>query len=224
VTSEAQLGASATFCDYITETQIRKLAPQSIVDFGAGAGKYGWLIRRILGNEPHIIGVDGYQPAVDALSKGGVYSTASCKLLQNWLDDTSDRHSLAIFGDVIEHLTPGEIHRVMRSAMERFDHIIIVVPLHDIFQDDSYGNALEIHRAYITHDFFDRYKPVEKHIVQGDEYTIMNVLIPTKRMNEQTVKRWAWRAFHYSMLALQPVGLARPLVNLIKMTPWKRLR
>jgi hypothetical protein len=54
----------------------------------------------------------------------------------------------------------------MRSAMEQFDHIIIVVPLHDIFQDDSYGNGLEIHWAYITHHFFDRYKPVEKHIVR----------------------------------------------------------
>src|SRR5688572_29064891 len=198
MTSEARLGASAALCDFVTENQIRKLAPHSIVDFGAGGGKYGRLIRKALGKSPKIIGVDGYQPAVDALREGGVYDGASCKLLENWLDDTSDRHSLAIFGDVIEHLTPRQIHRVMRSAMQRFDHIIIVVPLHDIFQDDSYGNELEIHRAYITHDFFDRYKPVEKHIVQGDEYTMMNVLVSTGLVQKSALRRWAWRAFHYS--------------------------
>src|SRR5688500_4610268 len=102
MTSEAQLGSRAAVCEFVTESQISKLAPQSIVDFGAGGGKYGRLIRKALGKSPRIIGVDGYRPAVDALREGGVYDGASCKLLQDWLDDTSDRHSLAIFGDVFE--------------------------------------------------------------------------------------------------------------------------
>jgi hypothetical protein len=221
MTSSQQLGSSVAICDFVIEEQLRKLAPKSVVDFGAGAGKNGIIVRRIV-PECELVAVEGYEPAVQSLRTGGVYNKVHHALLQEWVADGSDRFSLAIFGDVIEHLTPRQIHSVLSICLKRFDHIIIVVPLHDIFQDDSYGNELEIHRAYITESFFDRYMPIEKHIVEGG-YTIMNVRIDSSRERAPLVRSIPWKIFHCFMLVLQPLGLARVFVNLLKKTPIKKM-
>lgn len=216
MTSAAQFGSSATLCDAALEDQLRKLNVTEVVDFGCGAGKNGKIIRRVLGDRCKIIGVDGYRPAVDALRAQGIYSHVDHALLQDWIDCMPDRHNVALFGDVIEHLSPSQIRRVMRACMKKFDHIIVVVPLHDIFQDDSYGNQLEIHKTYVTEGFFDRYRPHEKHVVADGRYTIMNLLITPARKRKPFLARVLWGGFHITMLTLQPVGLARPLVAFLK--------
>ena len=94
--------------------------------------------------------------------------------------------------------------------------IIVVVPLCDIYQDECYGNSLEIHRSYITESFFDRYNPVEKHIQVMKNWTIMNVKIrcgPKKQLSPKQVGR---RIVHVFVPYLQPLGLARPLVKLMR--------
>lgn len=222
MTSEAQLGSSTSLCDFVLEHQLLQLKPSSVVDFGAGGGKNGRLVRRVL-PDVKLTAVEGYEPACAALRNGGIYSDVWSGLIQDWVSQGSERYSVAIFGDVLEHLKPGEIHDVLRACLHKFDHIIIVVPLHDIFQDDSYGNKLEIHKSYVTEHFFDRYHPTEKHIVEGS-YTIMCLLISTRRQRKPLFNRIAWNVFHASMLALQPLGLARPLVDLLKLTPIKKIR
>jgi len=216
MTSAAQFGSSATLCDAALEDQLLKLDVSEVVDFGCGAGKNGKIIRRVLGNDCKLIGVEGYRPAVDALREAGGYDRVDFALLQEWVERAPDRHNVALFGDVIEHLTPREIHRVMRACVRKFDHIIVVVPLHDIFQDDSYGNELEIHKSYVTEGFFDRYRPHEKHVVTDGKYTIMNLLITPGRGRKPFLARALWGGFHVAMLTLQPVGLARPLVAMLK--------
>jgi hypothetical protein len=221
MTSEAQLGSSATLCDYILQNQIGKLEPKSVVDFGAGGGKNGRIVRRV-NHDCNLIGVDGYEPAAKKLNEGDVYSSAQHLLIGDWFRKAGERHSVAIFGDVIEHLGPREIRNVMRQAVKRFDFIIIIVPLHDIFQDASYGNELEIHKTYVTENFFDRYRITEKHIVHGKEYTIMNVLINNRDVPKPLLKRVMFAGFHYLMLVTQPIGLARPCVNLLKLVLGKK--
>jgi hypothetical protein len=190
----------------------------NLVDFGAGAGKNGKLARSVLGSTCKLIAVEGYEPAAIVLREQNIYDRVDHALLQDWVDSEKERHSVALFGDVIEHLTPSEIHRVLKACIKKFDYVIVVVPLYDIFQDDSYGNELEVHKAYITPSFFDRYKPAERHIVEGETYTIMNLLIETRRPKKPLLKSVLWNGFHLTMLALQPLGLARPLVSAIKAT------
>jgi len=209
-------GVSSSQCDYVLDRQLAQLRPANIVDFGAGAGKIGRMVERALGTSCQRIAVEGFEDAARMLRDNKVYDRVDTALIQEWLEKDPGRYSVAIFGDVIEHLTPRQIHAALKKCLEKFDYIIILVPLYDIFQDDAYGNPLEVHRAYITSGFFDRYKPVEKHIVEGDEFTIMNLLIPATRQHKPLYRRLSWRAFHYSMLALQPIGLARPTVDLLK--------
>jgi len=220
-----QYGASTWLCDYIVAQQLRALAPREVVDFGAGAGKNGELVRQVLGRDCRLIAVEGFEKTAKMLRGGSIYDQVDHCLLQEWVDRNAAPHAVAIFGDVIEHLTPREIHYVVRRALTQFKHLIIVVPLYDIFQDDAYGNPLEIHKAYITGSFFDRYKPTEKHIIESPDFTMMNLLIHSERVTKPLHRRLAWQAFHLGMLTLQPIGLARPTVDVLKRTVgrYKRL-
>lgn len=215
---EAQHGSSTSLCDYIVEHQLDLIRPRAVVDFGAGGGKNGRLVRAILGTKCKLIGVEGFQPAADRLAEVGDYDRVDRALLQDWVGRDLERYDVAIFGDVLEHLPPSEMHYVMRKCLEKFDYFIIVVPLYDIYQDDVYDNPLEVHRAYVTHSFFDRYNPLEKHVIEGSGYTIMNVLIKSHRDPVPPYQRIMRVGFHRIMLILQPVGLARPFVDLLKRT------
>ena len=223
MTSAAQFGSSEYICDFAVEEQLRKLKPTSVVDFGSGGGKYARMVRRVVGDGCKLVAVEGCMSTVTALREAGLYNQVERALLQDWLKMEISHYSVAIFGDVIEHLTPSEVRRCMKLALQKFDYIIIVAPLHDIFQDGAtyesgVYNELEKHKTYITKGFFDRYSPISKHIVVGEEYTIMNVLIQARRPKKPLVKRAAWSTFHLAMLTLQPLGLARPTVDLLKMT------
>jgi hypothetical protein len=214
-----QLGSSVSYCDYIVEHLIADIKPTTAADLGAGAGKYCRMIRRIAPS-CRITAVEGYHPAAEHLIRSGLCDHVDAALIQDWLE-SGQPHDLAIFGDVIEHLSPREIHAVIEKTMKVFSHVIVVVPLHDIFQDDSYGNPLEIHKSYIHERFFDRYNPTEKHIVKGDGYTIMCLLFSPG----VAVRSLAGSVFHCLMLSLQQIGLARIAVELLKryLVRYKRL-
>lgn len=209
-------GTSSTILDYVLQHQVKKVSPTKIVDFGAGGGKNGKLIREILGSECKLTAIEGCEHTVRMLNEVNIYDEVCHDLIQNWICINSNRYDLAIFGDVLEHLTPKEIYNVLDMAFKHFDHIIVVAPLHDIFQDSIYDNPLEVHKSYITNSFFDKYKPIEKHISIDKEWTIMNIYISVNCSNEYVYKKVFMKLFHLIVITLQPFGMARPLVNCIK--------
>jgi hypothetical protein len=214
IPAEPQYGGSVSLCDYVLKHQLESLRPRRIVDFGAGAGKNGKIARSVLREEATIIAVEGFEPTARMLAAEGPYDAVCHALIQDWVFADQESYDLAIFGDVLEHLRPGEIHGVLRQCLKKFSHIIVVCPLHDILQNEISGNALEAHQTYVTSRFFDRYNCAERHVVRGRHWTIMNLLITSSR--EPVRRRLAQRAFHAAMLALQPLGLARPFVSFLR--------
>ena len=212
---EQEFGSSANNCDYILKRQIEKLTPKTIVDFGPGAGKIGEIIRDTLHYDYTITGVEGCAKTASMLAECGLYDKVHHCLIQDWIRHNSSHYDLAIFGDVLEHLSHKELRRVVKKSLQLFDHVIIHVPLHAILQDDAYGNPLEIHRSYITERFFDRYRPTQKHIVT-DGYTIMNVMIQSRRKQELLLSSLCISLFHLLMVSLQPLGLARHFIDLVR--------
>jgi len=212
-----QLGSSVSICDYILKQQVQDIQPAKVVDFGAGRGKNCIIVREIMGAECFIRAIEGYKKAADFLIEKKVCDKVDALLLEDWIDRNREHYDLAIFGDVLEHLPANVIRRVLSRALLYFKYIIITVPLYDIFQDDSYNNLLEIHRAYITPNFFDKFYPKEKHIIKGDGYTIMNILILSDWQQRTPLrKKIANYIFHCIILLLQPIGLARPFVTFLK--------
>ena len=157
-----------------------------------------------------------FTTASTMLSTQGIYDEVCHSLIQDWLADDRGAYDVAVFGDVLEHLPPREIRWVIRQSLRRFKHVIVICPLHDIFQEETYDNPLEMHRAYITEGFFDRCQLVEKHIVKDGAYTIMNVHLAADQDARPVWSKAARSAFHHGMLLLQPLSLARPAVTLLK--------
>lgn len=216
MSDDPRYGGSAHSCDYIFANQIRGLNPRSAVDFGAGDGKMGRIIRECFGKECQITAIEGHEETGAMLAKEGPYDTVKVCLLQDWVQQNAAHYDLAIFGDVLEHLTPSQIYKVMNKCTETFDHIIIHAPLYEIFQESVHGNPLQFHQSYITPRFFDRFSVTEKHIVFDGCYTIMNVLIRSAKERRPFYRRSAGFAFHHIILLMQSMDLAKPFVLFLK--------
>jgi hypothetical protein len=208
-------GSSASYGDHILKYQLETLKPSTIVDFGAGGGKNGIIARQILSNKVKITAVEGFEITSQMLSREKWYDNVCCSLIQEWIYRDKKSYDLAIFGDVLEHLNPKEIHATIRRCLKKFKSIIIICPLYDIFQDEIYGNPLEVHAAYLTEGFFKNYNIIEKHVIRGMDYTIMNILIRSDN-SEPLYRKISWNVFHFTMLLLQPLGCSRKFVNLLK--------
>jgi len=219
-----EYGFSSPICDYILRHQIEEIKPKTMVDFGAGAGKVGKMVEDVLGDECKSIAVEGSSITAQMLEKQGPYQEVCNELLETWISRNSARYDLAVFGDVIEHLDPKQIHFLIRKSLKIFDHIIIQVPLHELFQEGPEWNPLETHRSYITMNFFDRYGPTEKHVVaemnralvKGRRWLIMNVHLSSQLEKVPFYRLAAYWIYHASMVILQPFGLARPFANILR--------
>jgi len=216
---EETLGGSSHQSDWVAREQIISLDPKSVVDFGAGRGKYCRFVRELLGSDVELTAVDGYKKAAEGLEESHLCDKVDNMLLERWFDNNTDKYDLAIFGDVLEHLPPKVIRRVVEKALSTFKYIIIVIPLYDIFQRDTYGNKLEDHKAYIGPKFFDRYHPIEKHIVSRERhdtpFDIMNLLLWSEYADRRKpYKKILWQVRHNILKLLQLIGLAKVFVDL----------
>lgn len=211
-----EYGSSLNFGNYILKHQLDVIQPRSIVDFGAGAGKNGRIVRQILPDNVKLVAVEGCEKTALMLTNKGQYNEVNGSLIQKWVLSDPNSYDLAIFGDVLEHLTPKEIHMVLGKCLNKFKHIVVICPLQDIFQDDAYGNQLEVHKTYITNNFFDRYNIIDKHIVKKEGVSILNIHILSEYKLEPIYRKFSWFVFHRIMLLLQPLGLARAFVNILK--------
>jgi len=211
-------GGSWTILDFVTRRQIACIQPKTAVDFGAGAGKNGRIVREVLGNACRIVAVEGFARTVEKLKKDGIYDQVCGMLISDWLHANAQHHDLAIFGDVLEHLPRREIFRTVRSALKVFGEIIIVVPLCDVCQGTEYGNALEVHRAYIDERYFDCFNPVEKHIIKDNVHIMMNVRLNGRQSLAASglLKLDRHRVFSYGMMALDRIGLAKGFYEALK--------
>lgn len=228
--SEFVYGFSSPECDYILRHQIGLIQPRSIVDFGAGAGKVGKIAREVLEKNYKIEAVEGNDKTAQMLVREGQYHKVSNNLIQDWIEANSDHHDLAVFGDVLEHLSTAEINRVMQKSIKIFDHIIIHVPLHEIFQDGGEAIPLETHRSYITANFFDRYRPTEKHIISdmnrpigiGRRWLMMNLYIPCKTPRLSIHRLLSYWLYHFSMVILQKFGIAVPFIKVLRRIKYRK--
>jgi hypothetical protein len=218
-------GRSVPYCDHLVKNHLDQFKPLHIVDFGAGGGKHGKIARQVLANNVYIIAIEGFKDTVQMLSSTGIYDEVHNLLIQDWLYSDSKKYDMAIFGDVLEHLKPKEIHKVIKCCIDKFRLIVIICPLHNIHDKEEYDNPLEDHQTYITNGFFDRYEWVEKHIIKKGEWNMMYILIqPDTRSMElfwkRLMKRLFTQVFHTSMLLLQPLGLAKPLADIVLRYIW----
>ncbi len=163
--------------------QIRAIGPKSVVDFGAGRGKMGMLCRDLAGSDVELTAVEGCPQTVALLERVNIYNNVKEGLLQDWIDDNTQQYDLAIFGDVLEHLTRKQSLHALSTMLQYASNIIVNIPLRNLHQDGHDDNPLEAHLAYFTEHCFDRRFIVrEKHVASPSlGYTKMNIWITGKK-------------------------------------------
>ncbi|MBC7907609.1 MAG: class I SAM-dependent methyltransferase [Rhodospirillaceae bacterium] len=140
-----------------TLLMLRKLGESchihTVLDGGCGEGTY----RTLLG--PHLpgakwIGIEVWQPYVDAFKLAERYDRLVVEDLRRAAFDKFGPVDLAIFGDVLEHMTKSEAMDVVARASAVAPYVLISIPVVEYAQDETFGNPYEVH----VKDDWDHYE------------------------------------------------------------------
>jgi hypothetical protein len=132
----------------ILEFVIKHEDIKTIVDFGAGQGIYCNLIKGVM---PHIkmIAVEIWKPYIEKYKLNERYDQVNNS---NILTDEWPEADMAIFGDVLEHMEMQEAIGTVESALQKYRHVAISIPIADTLQGPECGNPYEEHKYLWTMD------------------------------------------------------------------------
>ncbi len=134
---------------------VLQLAPRTVLDVGAGDGKYGLLCREYLTaagkHAPGQIKID----AVEAFEKylTPVHQSVYDRVFVGDIRELAARlenYDLVLMIDVFEHLSKAEGKTLMNELAGKARSVLISVPAQEHYQTEIAGNAYQTHHAQYT--------------------------------------------------------------------------
>lgn len=135
---------------------IKDKDPKSVLDVGAGYGKYGHLIREYVDVYPwsiYLEAVEGFDAYSDRMG---------CNAYDFYNHTTFEKYKpsrmfdMLLMIDIIEHYEKPQGHQALAKALSMSDVILVSTPSHPAEQGAEYGNELERHKSQWTHDDFSQ--------------------------------------------------------------------
>ena len=118
---------SWSFFDELTAFAIRRIAPQRVLDIGAGDGKYGQLVRAAGPGPTHITAVE-----FDVSRRKGLLAAGYDEVLnmpaRGLLKAPLAEYDLVILGDVIEHMRKSEGQDLLEFVNYRCTYMLVITP------------------------------------------------------------------------------------------------
>jgi len=140
--------SSPTFDKLFTE-HLSSIQPKSVLDVGAGAGKYGRIIKEVLPN-CRIEAIEPTQEYVEKYWLPEIYQAVYRSSVEMFCrDNASARHDIVIFGDVLEHFFRSQAIDYLDYFLYRSEWVFAIWP-NMMPQDDWEGNKYEIHKSNFT--------------------------------------------------------------------------
>jgi 2-polyprenyl-3-methyl-5-hydroxy-6-metoxy-1,4-benzoquinol methylase len=140
---------------------IYKLSPNSILDVGAGFGKYGLLCREYLElwdgrNKYHefirrIDGVEVYQKYITPVHEFA-YNNIYSEDITVLIDKIDYRYDLVLLIDVLEHFDKPTGQSLLQKLLRQNNGVLISTPKNPGAQTEVFENIYETHRAKWTRD------------------------------------------------------------------------
>jgi cyclopropane fatty-acyl-phospholipid synthase-like methyltransferase len=115
----ATAGSYADSCRLIAEEIHRRFEPQTVVDWGCGAGLH---LRAMAARGARVLGVDGSRAAVELASE---CTETVCADLTEPVDLPWDRYDLAMCIDVLEHVHEQHADAVLANLVAGADMVIL---------------------------------------------------------------------------------------------------
>ena len=166
-----------TQVDDDTMRQIAIVNPKKFVDFGAGDGFYGKLVKYLF-PECNTTGIEVEESYVEKFKLVEVYDELVVGDIRDFINShpADNGYDLAIFGDVIEHLEEDEAKKIIKAASDLFPYTIINSPLGFIGQPSDIPS--EIHRCGLERHMFNDCVVAEWHVYYGNPLnTMFNCLL-----------------------------------------------
>lgn len=131
----------------IIEFWITQRWPETLLDIGAGAGRYGITAQHMYRTKQltfpiHTTAVEVWEPYIKEHNLHKKYDEVICidaRDIENW------DYDLVIFGDVLEHMSREDGIKIWNKAKEQARAAIISIPLGHHPQGDIAGNQYECH-------------------------------------------------------------------------------
>ena len=166
---------------------LERLFPESILDVGAGFGKWGFLCRCHLGlglsvkthpdERLKIDCIEAYQPNVTPLYDV-VYNKYYIGNAKDIIKKLSP-YDVIICGDMIEHLEKQTGQALLDDMLEKAkDAVILIFPFGKCEQGALYGNPYEVHKSTWDQGDFKRYDCYLKKHKFNDKLEIATVIFP----------------------------------------------
>jgi len=127
---------SSIVFDYRVRSAFGNMSPKTALDVGAGSGKYGKMLRAVLGENVKSTALEidkTYPEAYDLLR---YYDYALCETAVGFFDVVGREaltFDLIIAGDVLQNIKKSEGIDCLHEWCRRAEHVIVMVPL-DICQ------------------------------------------------------------------------------------------
>lgn len=123
---------SSTLFDKTIKNIVRQLKPKSCLDIGAGAGKYGLIIKDIIKDtkDTKIIGVEVEKDYISKFNLKKIYNEIRCCNASNFINKKSieEKYDLVIMGDVVEHMKKSDGVDLINFLIYRSKYILILYP------------------------------------------------------------------------------------------------
>lgn len=121
---------------------LRDKDPNTVLDIGAGAGKYGHIARAVLQNAKKIDAVEVWEPYISKYKLECLYDTvfnSDVRKLNKF------RYDLVIMGDVLEHMSKEDAQKLWGRVKSQAKYAIFSIPVCDCPQGHVHGNPYEEH-------------------------------------------------------------------------------
>jgi hypothetical protein len=153
--------------------------PNSLLDVGAGFGKYGVLAREYLElNESswrksnwkcRIDGIEAFKEYVTDLH-GIVYDHIYIGDAKDVIPSLKGHYNLILLIDVLEHFSFSDGVNLLEDCMKLADDVLVSTPLDWVAQSELFGNPYEKHKSYWRRKDFGRFGP---HFFVADSFSLI---------------------------------------------------
>jgi predicted TPR repeat methyltransferase len=118
-----------------------------VIDIGAGSGTYAKLIKQEfdLCHDSEWTAIEAWQEYVDKFELKNIYDHVINQDVRTLDWDLLGHFSVAIAGDVLEHMTKDEAVALVDTILDHADTLIISIPIVYMPQDAVEGNPFEVH-------------------------------------------------------------------------------
>jgi len=145
---------------------VRKINPHSILDIGAGFGRWGFLFREFLevwddGNtsgkwKRKIDTVEIYTPYIKEYHKY-FYDNIFVGDATDFIKKTSERYDLINCGDVLEHFEKEKGVEFIKDCLGKCRYLLINIPVGKNWKQEGGENPYEEHKSVWKNSDFSRY-------------------------------------------------------------------